>query len=62
MDMESFKDIMETLTTVFEVLFSVSHWLNSNIFSRTGGLVDVLKKVIDFFSHTDEFNRLPYDA
>jgi len=45
-----FFELMETLQGVFEVLFDVSKWLNSNIFSKTGGLVDVIKKVIDFFS------------
>ena len=45
-----FTDIMETLQKVFEVLFDVTKWLNGNIFSRTGGLVDVLKKVIDFIT------------
>jgi len=50
MDMDTFKNIMETLTTVFEVLFSVTHWLNGNVFSRSGGLVDVLRKIIDFIS------------
>jgi len=50
MDMEAFGDIMETIATVLGVLFDVSKWLNSNIFSNIGGLVDVLKKVIDFFA------------
>ena len=50
MDMETFKDIAETLATVFGFLLTVSKWLNGNVFSKTGDLVNVLKKVIDFFS------------
>ena len=46
-----FKDFMETMTKVFEVLFDATKWLNSNIFSRTGGLVDIAQKVIDFFKN-----------
>jgi len=44
----NFNDIMETMQKVFEVLFDVSKWLNGNIFSRSGSVVDILKKVIDF--------------
>jgi len=46
--------VAETIQTVFEVLTDVSKWLNDNIFSMTGGLVDMLKTVIDFF--TDLFS------
>jgi len=43
-------ELMEGMQKVFEVLFDVTKWLNGNVFSKSGGLVDVVKKVIDFFS------------
>jgi len=45
----NFTEIMEVLQKVFEVLADVSKWLNSNIFSNIGSVVDILQKVIDFF-------------
>lgn len=45
-----FYELMEGMQKVFEVLFDVSKWLNGNVFSKTGGLVDIIKKVIDFIS------------
>jgi len=44
----NFTDVMEILQKVFEVLADVSKWLNGNIFTHIGTVVDALKKVIDF--------------
>ena len=44
----NYTDVMEIIQKVFEVLLDVSKWLNSNIFSNIGTVMDVLKTVIDF--------------
>ena len=50
MDMDSFKDTMESIAKVFKVLYDISKFLNSNVFSNVPKLVDGLKKAIDFIS------------
>ena len=48
MDLDS---IFEGLTKFANVGTDVLKWLNNNIFSKSGTVVDVLKKVIDFFKN-----------
>ena len=45
------ESVTDTLATVFGVLFDLTKWLNGNVFSRTGGLVDIVNKVVDFFKN-----------
>jgi len=49
MDLEAIEKVFDVLATVLDVLVSVFKWLNSNIFSNIGSLVDILQKVVDFF-------------
>ena len=43
----NFTDLMEIFQKIFEVLADVSKWLNGNIFTHIGTVVDLLKKAID---------------
>ena len=45
-----FFEVMEIIAKVFSVLGDVLNWLNDNIFTHIGTVVDVIKKVVDFIS------------
>ena len=45
-----FFEVMEIIAEVFSVLGDVTGWLNDNIFTHIGTVVDVIKKVVDFIS------------
>lgn len=51
MNMEGFQEAMEQLGGVMETLTKVMSWLNSNIFSKTGSVVDFFEKVIGFITN-----------